>query len=204
LIELPALRRAGWAAGLTLLLSISGFPGELDAQGVTVRVNGDALHIRAPAFDFMSGEVVRRLKDGRSVRLELDLTVLRSRPSGVAPPAAQVSQAFVLSYDLWEERFAVTHARTPPQSISHLAAADVETWCLDRLTVPVSALASLGRNPTFWIRIQYRVPAADDGTGQPRQDDDGFTLRGLIDRLSRRRTTADLHDALDAGPFRLP
>jgi hypothetical protein len=197
----PTLRHAR-AAAVTLLLVMACLFGQVVAQAVTVSVNGDALHVKAPAFNFMSGEVLRRLKDGRSVRLELELAV-RSRPSPDAAPVTRVSQAFVLSYDLWEERFAVTHARTPPLSISHLTAGDAETWCLERLTVPTGALASLGKSAALWIRLAYRVPGTDGGVSSD-GDGDGFTLRGLIDRLSRRRVAADLRDSIDAGPFRLP
>jgi hypothetical protein len=200
LSEPPALRRAR-PAGLTLLVTAC-LLGQVVAQAVTISVNADVLHVKAPAFNFMSGEVLRRLKDGRSVRLELDLAV-RSRPSPDTAPVARVSQAFVLSYDLWEERFAVTHARTPPLSISHLTADDAETWCLDRLTVPVGSLASLGKSAALWIRLAYRVPGTDGG-GSLDGDLDRFTLRGLIDRLSRRRAAADLRDSIDAGPYRLP
>jgi hypothetical protein len=188
---------------LTLLLVMACLFGQVVAQAVTVSVSGDALQVRAPAFNFMSGEVLRRLKDGRSVRVELEL-VVRSRASTDAAPVARASQAFVLSYDLWEERFAVTHAKAPPQSISHLTAADAETWCLDRLTLPVSALANLGKKAAFWIRLDYRVPVGTGGRGPSDRDDDAFTLRGLIDRLSRRRVAADLRDSIDAGPFHLP
>ena len=60
-----------------------------------------------PGFSFIKGEPLARLKDGRSVRVDLELEVL-PRPGAAA--AAQRRQTFVLSYDLWEERFAVTLA----------------------------------------------------------------------------------------------
>ena len=63
----------------------------LGAQAVTVTRVADAVAVRAPAFTFIKGEPLVRLKDGRSVRVELDLAVLptarRSRrgaqPAGV-------------------------------------------------------------------------------------------------------------------------
>ena len=48
----------------------------LSAQAVTVDTVGDALRIHAPGFSFIKGEPLARLKDGRSVRVELAATVL--------------------------------------------------------------------------------------------------------------------------------
>ena len=113
---------------------------------MTLHVENDALHVRAPAFSFIKGPPLARLKDGRSVRFDFEL-VVRTRAGAAA--VAQARQRFVLSYDLWEERFAVTQAGTPPRSASHLTTADAETWCLDQLTVPVSTLGRLGGTPVL-------------------------------------------------------
>jgi len=126
----------------------------LGAQAVTVTRIADAVAVRAPAFTFVKGEPLIRLKDGRSVRVELDLTVL-PRPGD--PAAARSRQLFVLSYDLWEERFAVTLVGTPRKSVAYLTSAGAEAWCLEQMTVPVAALGNLGRDVPFWIRLEYRI-----------------------------------------------
>jgi hypothetical protein len=104
-----------------------------------------------------------------------------------------------LSYDLWEERFAVTTVEERSQSVSHLALTAVEAWCVEQLSIPLSALGALGRDQPFWIRLEYQIldgdPAAD-------QSDSGYTLQALIDVLSRRRKTEASPHALEAGPFR--
>jgi hypothetical protein len=168
------------------------------AQSVTIARVGAAIAARAPEFDFIKGEPLTRLKDGRTVRVDLALDVLPG-PGGAA--AAQGRQTYVLSYDLWEERFAVTQVGSPSRSIAYLTSAGAEDWCLEQLTVPLSALGRLGRDLPFWIRLGYRVqdadlPAADDGAD--------FTLRGLVDALSRRRRNIPLTHSVEAGPFRLP
>jgi hypothetical protein len=159
---------------------------------------GTGVHVRAPGFTFIKGEALARLKDGQSVRVDLDLAVL-AKPG--ASPAAQVRQTFVLSYDLWEERFAVTQPGTPPRSMSHLTSSGAEAWCLEQLAVPVSALGTLGVTMPFWIRLEYRLHAGAGATAS--DDDSGFTLKGLIDALSRRRTNSELTQSIEAGPFRL-
>jgi hypothetical protein len=167
----------------------------LSAQSIAVHVVNDALHIRAPAFVFVKGEPLVRLKDGRSVRFDFALEV-RAGPS--TPAVARSQAGFVLSYDLWDERFAVTTADRPAAAVSHLSARDAEAWCLDRLTVPLAALGGLGRSAPLWVRLSYRVVGDEEaGSG-----DTGLSLRGLIDRLSRR-TTGDVRDGIEAGPLML-
>jgi hypothetical protein len=81
------------------------------------------VHVKAPGFRFIDGEPLARLKDGQPVRIDLRLGVL---PKSRAPAVAEVRQIFVLSYDLWEERFAVAQTGNPPQSVSHLTSAAAE------------------------------------------------------------------------------
>ena len=87
------------------------------------------------------------------------------------------------------------------QSVSHLALAAAEAWCVEQLAIPLSALGALGRDLPFWIRLEYRIL---DGDGASDPADSGYTLQALIDALSRRRKTESSPHALEAGPFRLP
>jgi hypothetical protein len=163
----------------------------------SVSVVGDALHIKTSEFTFIKGDALDRLTQGRPVRFDLSLAIV-SRPGG--PVVTQSRQSFNLSYDLWEERFAVTRIGTPPRSVSHLTSKDAEAWCLMNTPLSVSALGGLGRDGSFWIRLHYLIVAPDPA---PRGEEDPLTLRGLIDMLSRRRKTTEQED-LEAGPFRLP
>ena len=170
------------AFALLIAATFSSLDARLGSQSVTVTTTGGEVRVQAPGFRFIKGEPLARLKDGRSVRVDLELRVLAG--PGATAAAAQSRQTFVLSYDLWEERFAVTLAGTGSRSVSHLTAAAAEAWCLEQLTVPVSALGSLRSQP-FWIRLESRVL---DGESAGREDE-GLTLRGLIDALSRRQAS---------------
>lgn len=159
---------------------------------------GDVLRIRAPGFSFLKGDPLARLKDGRSVRVELAAMVL---PGPGGSPATTARRIFALSYDLWEERFAVTVVDTRSQAASHLALTAAEAWCVEQLTIPLNALGALGRDVPFWIRLEYRILDGDAATNPP---DSGYTLQALIDALSRRRKTDSSPHAFEAGPFRTP
>jgi hypothetical protein len=164
---------------------------------VTVEAVSEVLRIRAAGYSFLKGDPLARLRDGRSVRVELSAMVL---PAPGKSPATTTRRTFALSYDLWEERFAVTTLDARSQSVSHLMMAAAEAWCIEQLAIPVSALGKLGRDLPFWIRLEYRV-LEGDGTSDP---DSRYTLQALIDALSRRRKSESALHALEAGPFRLP
>ena len=184
---------------LLALLVLLAWPVErASAQVVTVDTVGGALRVRAPGFDFLQGDPLTRLRDGRTVRVELAVLVL---PGPGKPPAAATRRVFALSYDLWEERFAVTALDARAQSVSHLGLAAAEAWCVEQLVVPLSTIGALGGDVPFWIRLEYNVLDGDGGPGSP---DGGYTLEGLIDLLSRRRKTDSSSHALEAGPFRTP
>jgi hypothetical protein len=189
---------AGRQPRLLMLVFVAAAVVGLSAQTLSVRAEADALHVQARGFGFIEGAVLARLKEGRSVRVDFDLTVL-ARPEG--PVLKQAMQAFTLSFDLWEERFAVSRVGTPAKSVSHLQARDAEIWCLENVTMPVSSLG-LGRETPFWVRLAYRVQ--DPAPGTQEAQGERYTLRALIDRLSRRAEEADLSKSIDAGPFRLP
>jgi hypothetical protein len=181
-------------APAAIVIAVVGALGVL-AQSLTLRAEHGVVRVGPGTFSFIKGQPLGRLKDGRSVRFDFDL-VVQAEPG--ARSVAQARESFILSYDLWEERFAVTHAGTPARSASHLTARDAEAWCLDRLAVPVTSLAGLGRDRPLWIRLEYRVP----GDEPVKPDRGGLSLGGLIDRLSRR-AGGDLMDAVEAGPFML-
>jgi hypothetical protein len=190
--------RPAWHVALALLAFLAGPNVRASAQALTVETVGDALKIRAPGFSFLTGDPLTRLKDGGSVRVELAALVL---PGPGKPPAAVTRRVFALSYDLWEERFAVTAVDARSQSVSHLALAAAEAWCVEQLAIPLSALGTLGRDLPFWIRLEHRIL---DGDRAPDGSDSGYTLQALIDLLSRRRKTESSPPALEAGPFRTP
>jgi len=175
---------------LALLLSAT-----VAAQAVSVHRSGDNMLVRAPAFTFIKGEPLARLKDGRSVRVDLTLAVL---PRAGAARVADTQQSFVLSYDLWEERFAVSHPGPPAKSAAYLTSSAAESWCIDQLMVPITAMGSLGKDGPFWIRLEYRIQDGDTPAG-----DTSYTLQGLIDALSRRRKAGEWTHSIEAGPFRI-
>jgi hypothetical protein len=186
--------RGPWS--LVLALVLFTVP-HLDAQTLTVRTVSDALHVRASGLGFITGPVLDELQDGRSIRVDFELVVLE-KPNGAI--VSRTQQSFNLSFDLWEQRFAVTRLGPMPRSISHLTARAAEDWCLDNVTVPLASLGRIARDTPFWVRVAYRIP---ERTAATSPEDSTFTLQTLIDVLSRRREDKDRAQSLEAGPFRI-
>ena len=189
-------RRPFWRVSLVVVALLVS--ATLGAQAVTINRTGDAVAVRAPGFTFIKGEPLDRLRDGRSVRVELALSVLSK--SGATNHVAQNKQTFVLSYDLWEERFAVSQVIKPARTAAYLTTAAAEAWCLEQVTVSANAFGSLGKDLPFWIRLEYKIL---DAVSDPAADDGGYTLQGLIDAMSRRRKAREWTNTLEAGPFYL-
>lgn len=181
---------------MTIVL-VAAAAADPSTQSVTIRTTTGVLQVQAPGFSFIEGAVSDRLREGRSVRVDVDLAVLE-RPRGAV--VAQARQSYALSFDLWEERFAVTRVGTPARAISHRTAKNAEAWCLEHLSIPLTALGRLGRDMPFWIRLEYRVQ--ESGAAPDATTDEGLTLTALIERLSRRREQDQPGRSVEAGPFR--
>ena len=167
----------------------------VESQSMTVATTGGEVRVQAPGFRFITGEPLARLKDGLPVRVEIELGVLgRSGESA----AIRQKQTFVLSYDLWEERFAAAVSGTGSRSMSHLTPAAVEAWCLQQLSVPVGALGALRTRP-FWIRLESRVLNGNTAG----REEDGLSIRGMIETLSRRQAR-ETSRSTEGGPFTVP
>jgi hypothetical protein len=168
------------------------------AQSLTIDTTRESLKIRAHGFSFLKGKPLARLKDGQSVRVELTVMVL---PAPGQPEAATIRRIFSLSYDLWEERFAVTTVDRRSESVTHLAQPAAEAWCIEQLAIPLTVLGTVGRDKPFWIRLGYRILDPED-TPEPGHWE--YTIQALIDLLSRRRSRMEsAPQTIEAGPFKL-
>jgi hypothetical protein len=195
-----------WRLAVAVLALVAWTAVWVSAQTLTIDAVGDALKVRVSGFSFLKGSPVARLKDGRSVRVELAAMLL---PGPGKEPAAATRGIFALSYDLWEERFAVTTVSARARSVSHLALAAAEAWCFEQLALPLDAFGARGGDAPFWVRIEYRVLDEPTEADTPEA---GYTLQTLIDLLSRRRKAASAGaeqadsspHVLEQGPFRMP
>jgi len=180
---------------LSLLLYVLALSIQLAAQSLTAHIERDQLHVSAPRVHFLIGSALERLRDGGAVRFDFQITA-RSERGGKVLVRSQ--ETFVVSYDLWEEKFAVTKLGSSPRTVSHLSTAAAEAWCIDNTSLAVGSLS--GARP-FWVGLEYAANEAPDPGVQP--DNSSFTLSSLVDIFSRRARKEQVHGSEEIGPLTL-
>jgi hypothetical protein len=175
---------ASFGAPLTLGLS---------AQALRVRLDGDDLRISAPQLRFLSGKPLEKLRDGASVVFLAQLSISMEVN---APAIKRAVDRFVVSYDVWEEKFAVS--RTGLERETHLSSAAAESWCLEHLAIGIEGLAP---DKPFWLRLELRAEDARDQAAVVGES--GINLTRLIEVFSNPAHAQQMRWELTAGPVRL-
>ena len=194
-MALPArnhrISRRDWLlAGLALPL----FRARANEQ-LSISFDGDNLHVAAPGLHFLSGRPLGRLKDADTVTFLSQLTLF-SDP--FATVVKRAPERVVVSYDLWEERFAVTILSASKRTRSGLTLAQAEAWTIDNLVI-----GSLGVPPDrpFWLRFELRTATQKELSRVVGET--GISLGGLVEFFSRKPTSDDPYWTRSAGPLRL-
>jgi hypothetical protein len=167
----------------------------LSAPALRVRLDGDDLRVSAPQFRFLSGKPLEKLKDGATVVFLAQLSI-----SGEvnAPAIKRAIDRFVVSYDVWEEKFSVTQTGMERGRASYLSSAATEAWCLDRLAIGIEGIAP---DKLFWVRLEMRAEDARDQAAVV--GDSGINLSRLIELFSNPAHAQQMHWEAVAGPMRL-
>jgi hypothetical protein len=182
-----------------ILAFLSGFALAMWAEELILNRRDNRLEFSAPRVHFLGGKPLERLHNAAQVPFNFQVTLWTSNRTHIFQ---RLTDRFVISYDLWEERFKVARAQPPRKSIEHLTAPAAEAWCLEQMSVDITGL---GATEPFWARLDIR---AEDGKDAPlfgRGDisDAGISLAGLIELFSRPPQRQQSHWALDAGPLTL-
>lgn len=180
---------AGFIVASGLSAYVSSEPGLL-----VVERQGDRLRLSAPGLHFLEGAPLEQLRNGIPVTFVLSVTV---GSDGSIAKRFRLDETFSVSYDLWEERFAIVRKSQPAQPATRLAADAAESWCLDALRVPVSVLPA--ENP-FVVQLECLAPEVATGRDDTRS---GLTLTALLDVLSRRGRTSAPRWQARSVPLRL-
>ena len=167
----------------------------LRAQALQARLDGARLYVTAPQLRLLADRVLVRLQNGASVSFHFQLAAV---PAAGGKPLSEASDLFILSFDLWEERFAVVQSAAPRRTASHLSARAAEAWCLENLPIPVPSLAPDG---SFVLRLEVRADEPDRDS--PPETGSGLSLAGLIDVFSRKTKEQPLRWSAISGPIRL-
>ncbi len=180
-----------------LLFALAGILGSLavaQSQSLVVKRQGDYLHLAAPQMHFLGGEALEKLHNGSTVTYVFTLSIMAENADG---PAIRIEERFAVSFDLWEEKYAVVRIGSNGLAASHMSAATAEAWCLDNLRVPLQAVSP---KESFMIKLECSVAENEDEEGEKSGP---LTLAGLIDIFSRKQSRKLPRWEAAAGPLHL-
>lgn len=178
---------------LMLLSFATGFALAIWAEDLMLHRHEDQLRFTAPKVHFVAGRTVDRLREGNAVPVDFHATIAVGSRQNVVE---RLVERFVISYDLWEERFKVVRL-SQRKSASNLTALQIESWCFDNLGL---SLANVPRNQPLYFKLEIRT---DDSSAHPPlfNASDNFNLTALINLFSRPPERQQWHWTGEMGPF---
>src|SRR6266446_3019155 len=157
------------------------------------REGPSSLRVSAPQIRFLTGKPLEQLKNGATVSFALQVSITSSELASTF--LGRMFDRFVVSYDLWEEKFKATKPGPPLREASRLSVPACEAWCLDEL---ILIPASLTPSRQFWIKLELRV---EDPKEWATIVGDGINLNRLVELFSRPpRVTQSVTET--AGPLK--
>ncbi len=177
-----------------LLAAVPTAATAVGAEALQLRVSGDKLFVTATKLDLIQGPVLQLLKTGNTASFDFHLSLWAGAKTNPRRPAFE---RFVVSYDLWEEKFSVTGLRKPQVSASRLAAPAVPAWCLEHISVPIAGIA---QNTQVWAKLEIDLV---EKQSSPATDESSINLANLVEILSRTNRGTQKHWEFETGPTRL-
>ncbi len=165
------------------------------SRSLQVERRGDQLYVSAPQLHFIQGRALEKLHNGSAVAYVIALTVLTEHTE---KPLFTLRERFVISFDLWEEKYSVVPGRRGGRSASRLTATSAESWCLENMPIPVGGVPD---NQLFVIRLECSIDPSEAATKD--SDNSALTLSSIIDVFSRKKSESPLRWVASAGSIRL-
>ncbi|MFN0100611.1 MAG: hypothetical protein ACKV2U_00835 [Bryobacteraceae bacterium] len=161
---------------------------------MAIRNDDGVLRVAAPNLHFLTGKTLRRLQDGAGLVFSLQLSVSSDQFRTVS--RRQVER-FVVSFDLWEEKFAVVRLGVAKRQASHLSREAAERWMFDHSSMPLHGLTP---DVAHWVRADLRADDPRDAGGFLL--DPTVTLTRLVEWFGRAQRGETERWSLEHGPFR--
>jgi len=174
-----------------LVSGIAILAAAVPADQLTLDLRGDLLFASARKLDLIQPRLLSQLKRGSSVAFDFQLSLWVGNREAVNRRAFE---RFVVSYDLWEERFAVATLRKPQARAAGLTAESVGPWCLRNLGLPAPRLTAADK---LWVRLEVR--AVENRREVELSGEEGLNLSNLIEVFSRNAKSGEARWSLESG-----
>jgi len=179
---------------------LSGLAFAMAAEELILSTQDSRLEFTAPRVHFLVGKPLERLRNASEVPFDFKITLWSGTRSHLY---REIPARFVVSYDLWEEKFSVTRLLPSRRTARHLTDAAAEAWCLQQMATDVSGI---GPTEPLWARLEIRAQDGKDPGlpfGRGNITDSGISLTSLIEIFSRPAATAQPHWQVETGPITL-
>ncbi|HYV64571.1 MAG TPA: hypothetical protein VE958_17935 [Bryobacteraceae bacterium] len=179
---------------------LSGLAFAMAAEDLILSTEESRLEFSAPRVHFLVGKPLERLRNASEVPFDFKITLWSGTRNHLL---REVPARFVVSYDLWEEKFSVTRLLPTRRTARHLTDIAAEAWCLQQMSQDVTGVSA---TEPLWARLEIR---AQDGKeaglpfGRGNITDSGISLTSLIEILSRPAATTQPHWTIETGPVTL-
>lgn len=182
---------AAFAGGIAMAMA---------AEELILRARGPRLEFTAPRLHYLTGRPLARLHNAEPVAFDIQVTLAAGTRLNVIKQSAA---RFVISYDLWEEKFKVTKTLPARKTASHLTANEAEAWCVQEMTM--TDLVGVASNQPLWARMEIRAEDEHERRlfGRDNITDEGISLTSLVEKFSRLPQATQLRWMLEAGPVTL-
>jgi hypothetical protein len=178
---------------VALLLAIELGAMSVSTQGLVPHQVSGELRVTDPALHFLTGKSLALLHDGAAVPFDFQLTVASGSKTNVV---ARSLERFMVSYDVWEEKFSVVRVRDFRKSGMRLSASSAETWCLDNIFVPTGALPA---GQQLWAHLEIRSVESKELLAES----SGINLATLIEIFSRPSRPEQDHWSVESAAFQV-
>ena len=178
---------------------LGGVATAMFAEELILRAQGGRLDFSAPRLHYISGRPLARLRNAEPVAFDFQVKLSTANKTNVVKQSAA---RFVISYDLWEERFAVTKTTPARKTASHLTANEAEVWCVQEMSLDLAGVAA---NQPLYASMDIRAVEESETRlfGRGNITDAGISLTSLLERFSKPSKSTQPHWMLETGPVTL-
>ena len=179
---------------------LSGVAFAMWAEELVLTTEQSRLEFAAPRLHFLVGKPLERLRNASEVPFDLKITLSSGTRNHIY---RETAARFMVSYDLWEEKFSVTNLVSPRRTARHLADTAAEAWCLREMSMDVTGLSD--KEP-LWARLEIRAEDGKSGGlpfGRGNITDSGISLTSLIEIFSQPAAVTQPHFTVETGPVTL-
>ena len=166
------------------------WPTAAAAQKLDVRLDGDHLRVTVNSSRLIAGEALQRLRDGASVTYFMRVSAWNGKAGKLL---SSTEYRFVVSFDIFEEKFQVTRTIPSARVASHLSMTAAEAVCTEGLEIP---LTGIGSTMAFWVQWEFQTENATGSEG-------AGGLGSLVEIFSRKVSKEPAKGLVESGPYRL-